>query len=330
VAHALNLADDDGLVLDGPALDALSDEALGRCAGRLAVCSRVSPAAKLRVVEALRGRGDVVAMLGDGVNDAAALRRADIGVAMGRRGTDVARAAADIVIADDRFETVAAAVEEGRVIFDNIRRFVVYLFSCNLGEVVALLGAALAGLPVPLVPLQILWLNLVTDTFPALALAVEPAEADVMRQPPRHPGTEILSRALVGPVLAGAVLIGGAALAAFAWGRLAHPAVPGAAGTLAFLTLAFAQFLHLGNVRGRASVLTPRRALSNPYALGALGLGVALQLACVAVAPLARVLSVVPPGAVDWLVVGTLSAVPAVAGQAFKLANERRAARAAA
>ena len=145
-------------------------------------------------MQALQARGDIVAMLGDGVNDAPALRKADIGVAMGIRGTDVAKEAAAIVLQDDRFETVTAAVEEGRIIFDNIRKFVFYLFSCNVAEVLVLLFAALAGLPMPLLPLQILWLNMVTDTFPALALAMEPGDADVMRRPPRDPAEALLSR----------------------------------------------------------------------------------------------------------------------------------------
>ena len=138
--------------------------------------SRVSPEHKLRIVRALQARGEIVAMLGDGVNDAAALKQADIGVAMGVRGTDVAREAADIVLQDDRFDTIAAAVEEGRVVGDNIRKFVFYLFSCNTAEVLVLLVAGLAGWPTPLLPLQVLWLNLITDTFPALALAMEPAD----------------------------------------------------------------------------------------------------------------------------------------------------------
>ena len=177
--------------------------------------SRVSPADKLAIVAAYQARGEIVAMLGDGVNDAAALKKADVGVAMGRRGTDVASEAAAVVLQDDRFQTIGAAVEEGRVIFDNIRKFVFYLFSCNLAEVLVLLIAGAVGLPSPLLPLQILWLNLVTDTFPALALALEPAEPGIMRRPPRDPERAILSRAFLRSIGFYAALITAVTLAAF-------------------------------------------------------------------------------------------------------------------
>ena len=167
----------------------------------ISVFSRVSPEHKLIIVSALQRRGDIVAMLGDGVNDAAALKKAEVGVAMGLRGTDVAKQASAIVLQDDRFDTIAAAVEEGRIIFDNIRKFVFYLFSCNVAEVLILLVAGLAAWPLPLQPLQLLWLNLVTDTFPALALAMEPGDRSVMTRPPRDPHAAILSRPFVTSIL---------------------------------------------------------------------------------------------------------------------------------
>ena len=173
VARQLGLIGTTETALDGQELEALSDGQLRDAVAQTAVFSRVSPEAKLRVISAYQARGEIVAMLGDGVNDAAALRKADIGVVMGLRGTDLAKEAAAVVLQDDRFPTIAAAIEEGRVIADNIRKFVFYLFSCNLAEILVLLGAGVVGLPVPLLPLQILWLNLLTDTFPALALAVE-------------------------------------------------------------------------------------------------------------------------------------------------------------
>jgi Ca2+-transporting ATPase len=164
--------------LDGSLIQAtppliVSDAELDAIVPRVAVYGRASPESKLRIIAAYQQRGEIVAMLGDGVNDAAALRKADIGVAMGGRGTDLAKESADVILEDDRFPTIGVAIEEGRVILENIRKFVVYLFSCNLAEILVLLGAGLAGYPAALAPLQILWLNLLTDTFPALALAVE-------------------------------------------------------------------------------------------------------------------------------------------------------------
>ncbi|HEX7049540.1 MAG TPA: cation-translocating P-type ATPase [Longimicrobiales bacterium] len=313
-------------VLDGSEFERLSDPELAARVQRVGAFSRVGPEAKLRIVSAYQRDGEIVAMLGDGVNDAAALKKADVGVAMGRRGTDVAKEAADVVLRDDRFRTIGAAVEEGRVIFDNIRKFVFYLFSCNLAEVLVLLGAGAAGLPLPLTPLQILWLNLVTDTFPALALALEPAEPDLMRRPPRDPQKAILSAGFARAVLFYAVLIAGASLGAFLWGLAATD--PFRAITIGFMTLALAQASHLGNARSPGHVIGLRRATSNPYALGAVVLVVLLQLLAVGFAPLAQVLDVVPLRAREWLIITAFALLPAIVGQGLKLGvafNRRRA-----
>ena len=318
IARALGLLADDGAVLDGPTIDRMSDEALAVEARRVMVCSRVTPDGKLRLVRALQRCGDVVAMLGDGVNDAAALRQADVGVAMGKRGTDAAREAAGIVLADDRLETVAAAVEEGRLVFDNIRHFVLYLFSCNLGEILTLLGASLAGWPLPLAPLQLLWLNVVTDSLPALALAVEPGEPGLMRRAPRDPRTEVVSRRAFRWILRYAAAIAASSLAAFAWGLHGPAGDAARASTLCFMTLALAQLWHLGNARARGTVVARGRWLANPFAVVAVAVGVALQLAAAAIPGLASVLSVVPPTPADWMVILALSAIPAVAGQLLK------------
>jgi len=321
VGRELNLLSDDQVIIDGRELDTLSDSELTARLSQIGAFSRITPQHKLRLVQALQARGDIVAMLGDGVNDAPALRKADIGVAMGIRGTDVAKEAAAIVLQDDRFETVTAAVEEGRIIFDNIRKVVFYLFSCNVAEVFVLLFAALAGLPIPLLPLQILWLNMVTDTFPALALALEPGDADVMARPPRNPAEALLSRRFLVSVLFYGALITAATLGAF---LLYADGAVRKAQTMAFMTLAFAQLFHLGNARAETPVLNLKRALSNPYAIGALALSIALQLLVVYADPLARILGVVPLAAREWLIVISFALVPAVVGQAIKLRQRRR------
>jgi Ca2+-transporting ATPase len=323
VASDLGLRDGGDTIIEGHEVDQLSDDALRIVTDRAVGYSRVSPEAKLRIIGAYQARGEIVAMLGDGVNDAAALRKADIGVAMGRRGTDMAKEASDLILEDDQFPTIAAAVEEGRVIFDNIRKFVFYLFSCNLAEILVLLGAGMAGLPVPLLPLQILWLNLLTDTVPALALAVEPAEPGIMDQPPRDPREAILSARLARSVSGYALLIGLCTLGAYGWG-LAHLQDQGQATTLAFMTLAFAQIFHLGNARSALPVLAPARAIANRYALAAVGVTAGLQVLTLELAPLAQLLRLSPIGTEGWLVVMSLALTPALAGQLIKVITARR------
>jgi Ca2+-transporting ATPase len=321
IARQLGLLRDGEHALDGREVDRLSDDALLEVVGHTAAFSRISPEAKVRIVGAYQARGEVVAMLGDGVNDAAALRKANVGVSMGKRGTDLAKEAADVILEDDRFATVAAAVEEGRVIFANVRKFVFYLFSCNLAEILVMLVAGLAGLPAPLRPIQILWLNLLTDTLPALALAVEPAETGIMRQPPRDPKMPILSRPMLRATAGYGALMALSALAAFGW-ALAHDATVGRATTMTFMTLALAQILHLGNARSEGPVTSPRRAFANRFAVGAAALALTLQVLSAPALP--RVLGLESLGLKEWVLVGALGGVPAVVGQSLKWLRVRR------
>jgi Ca2+-transporting ATPase len=257
------------------------------------------------------------------VNHAAALKRADVGVTMGRRGTKVARDTATIVLTDDRFETIGTAIAEGRLVFENIRRFVFYLFSCNLAEIIVLLGTSAAGWPLPLAPIQVLWLNLVTDTVPALALAFEPGRGDLARRPPRRSSQALLSKDFVYSIALYAALIAAPVLGAIVW-QTATGVAYARAMTINFAALGLAQLLHLGNARDEGPVVTWRLVIANRAALAALAAGALLVFAVVQVPPLAHLLRLVPLQPADWLLVCGLALFPAVVGQALKLARTRR------
>ncbi|MDD5468848.1 MAG: HAD-IC family P-type ATPase [Anaerolineales bacterium] len=309
----------DGVILDGPALDKIDETALRELISRTAVYARVSPEHKLRIVHAFQDRNQIVAMTGDGVNDAPALKAADIGVAMGRMGTDVAREAADMVLADDNFATIVAAVEEGRVVFANVRKFVHYLFSCNLSEILTVFVATVSGLPMPLLPLQILWLNLVTDVFPALALAGEPAEPGIMKRPPpegaryqRPPASFVRSVVSQGSLLALSTL------AAFVWALRSSPNVERAT-TVAFLTLGLAQLFHAFNSRYESGPVFRAGLFSNRSLWAAIGLTLALEMAAIYLPGAQAILKTVPLTPYEWIVVVVASLSPALVIEIYKL-----------
>jgi Ca2+-transporting ATPase len=269
--------DDDGRgLLTGRDLEGLEDEALIERAADTRVYARVSPEQKIRIVRALQDRGEFVAMTGDGVNDAPALKRAEIGVAMGRSGTEVAREAADMVLLDDDFSTIVAAVREGRRVFDNIRKFVKYTMTSNAGEIWTLLLAPFFGLPLPLLPIQILWVNLVTDGLPGLALGVEPEEGNVMQRPPRRPTESFFAGRLSLHVLWVGLLIGGLSIGAQAWAFLS-----GSEGwqSVVFTTLTFCQLAQALAIRSERDSLFTQGLFSNSPLLGAVASTFLLQLA---------------------------------------------------
>jgi Ca2+-transporting ATPase len=242
VARELGILGPDGTVLTGAELDDLDQQAFRERVRKIDVYARVSPEHKLRVIEAWQSLGQVVAMTGDGINDAPALKRADVGVAMGRTGTDVSREAAAMTLTDDRFISIVGAVEEGRSVFDNVRKYLMYLLSSNIGEIGLIGGATLLGLPLPLTAVQILYVNLATDGFPAIALAVDPEEEDVMRRPPRDPGAGIFSRPVILLMILGGAWSMLATLMLFYWGL--HSGIGQVTATsLTFAALVLIQFV---------------------------------------------------------------------------------------
>lgn len=288
------------------------------------IFARTSPKQKLDLIELYQKKGHVVAMTGDGVNDAPALKKADIGIAMGQRGTQVAKEAADMVLTDDAFSTIVSAIKQGRVIFGNIRRFIYYLLSCNVSEVLIVGLATLLGAPLPLLPLQILFLNLVTDVFPALALGMGEAEEGVMQQSPRKTNEPILNNKHWIGIGAYGLVITGAVIGALYIGlRVLHLDQTGAV-TISFLTLAFAQLWHVFNMRSPASGVFDNTIIRNKWVWGALMLCLIITLAVVYIPSLAMVLKITPPSVSGWLVILGMSLVPLLVGQFQKIIFKRR------
>jgi len=267
IGRQLSIADDGDGALTGSEMDVMSDEELTDAVRRVRIFARIAPEQKVRIVEALRANGHIVAVTGDGVNDAPALKRADVGVAMGITGTDVAKEAADMIVIDDNFASIVAAVEEGRTIFDNIRNFVVYLMSANIGEIILIFGGILLGLPIPLLAMQILWVNLVTDSLPALALSLEPGEPDAMRRPPRPPTEQVLTRPIAYVLGVRGAVEGLGALAVFLIWLEVFNASDDLARTVAFATIAVAELLEAHGSRSLYRTVFELGQRSNPYVL---------------------------------------------------------------
>jgi P-type Ca2+ transporter type 2C len=341
IAESIGLMRPGHQVLTGIDINNLSDEELQQQVQYTDVFARVSPEHKLRIVEALRARGEVVAMTGDGVNDAPSIKRADIGVAMGITGTDVAKESADMVLTDDNYASIVSAVEQGRIIYDNIRKFVFFLLSSNVAEIMIIFLATLAGLPAPLTAIQLLWLNLLTDGAPALALAMEKGDSDVMSRKPRPNKEPIIN----GPMRLGIVIQTiaqtGSVLLAFALGLLWHlqagDMVPAgmnplayllrydwrnvdvqSAETMAFVTLSLCELFRAYTVRSERSSIFRIGVFSNKYMQYAVALSIVLLMLVVNVPFLQPIFNTHFMSLREWTVVLGLALIPAVAEEITK------------
>ena len=327
IAKELDIFRDGDLAITGEDLDFMPQELLEQDVDKFAVYARVTPEHKMRIVKAWQKKGMVVAMTGDGVNDAPALKVADIGCAMGITGTDVAKGAADMILTDDNFATIVQAVEQGRGIYSNIKKAIHYLLSCNIGEIITLFLATLFNFhQAPLVAVQLLWLNLVTDSLPALALGMEPVEASVMREKPRGAGESLFDRKFSIRLAWQGVMVGLLTLAAYWLGEyvLSDPALADAtANTMAFATLTFCQLFHAFDVRSEDQSIFKIGLFSNSAMNKAFLVGGALQLAVLLFPPLQAVFQVCSLSGVEWLCVLGLSLTPVIICEIEKAARRR-------
>jgi P-type Ca2+ transporter type 2C len=309
IAKQLGILTHQSKVLDGPTLSNMSVDELENVVDDVAVFARVSPEHKLKIVKALQNRGHIVAMTGDGVNDAPAIKAADIGISMGITGTDVAKESSALVLLDDNFATIKSAIKEGRNIYENIRKFIRYLLASNVGEILVMLFAMLLALPLPLVPIQILWVNLVTDGLPAMALGLDQPEGDVMKRKPRSPKEGVFARSLGWKVVSRGFLIGIVTLLAFIFAYKDNPNHLEYAQTVAFATLVLAQLIHVFDCRSETSVLS-RNPFGNKYLVWAVISSLLLVLVVIYYPPLQPIFHTVPILPFDWIIITGLASIP--------------------
>ena len=322
IAKELDIFRDGDLAMTGEELDAISQDDLNQKVDQYSVFARVSPEHKMRIVKAWQFKGKVVAMTGDGVNDAPALKVADIGCAMGITGTDVAKGAADMILTDDNFSTIVHAVEQGRGIYSNIKKSIQYLLSCNIGEIITIfIATALNFHQMPLIPIQLLWLNLVTDSLPALALGMEPVEEGIMKEKPRDPKDSIFAHGFAVSMVFYGVLVGAVTLAAYMLGEyvLSDPdTADGVACTMSFATLVFCELTRAFAVRSEHHSIFKIGIFSNSMMNKAFAVGLILQLAVLLIPPLQGIFGVMNLNVTEWAVVIALALVPLIVSEIFK------------
>lgn len=318
IAKELGIAEDLKECISGPEIERLSEEDLNAQIDKYKVFARVSPEHKVKIVKAFKSKGNTVSMTGDGVNDAPSLKAADIGVAMGITGTDVAKGAADIILTDDNFSTIVAAIEEGRNIYNNIKKSIIFLLSCNLGEIIALFVAILLAWETPLKPIHILWVNLITDTLPALSLGVDPGDKNVMDNPPRNPKESLFSGGTPIFLILNGILIGSLTLFAFKYGEAKYDTLQHAQ-TMSFVVLSVSQLFHSLNMRHPEKSIFQVGLFTNKYLILSIVFGIFLQDVIITVPFLANVFDVFDLTMNDWLFVGSLSIIPLVLNEIAKI-----------
>lgn len=318
IAKELGILSDRDEAVTGDSLNRMDNEELAKNIKRYSVFARVSPEHKVRIVKAFQSRGEVVAMTGDGVNDAPALNAADIGCAMGITGTDVAKNAADMILTDDNFATIVSAVKEGRGIYDNVKKAVHFLLSSNIGEILTIFVAILLGLPTPLIAVQLLWVNLVTDSLPAISLGVEPTARDIMKKKPVPPSQGMFADGLAFRIVTEGMMIGSLALLAFVIGYHDYNLTVGR--TMSFAVLGLSQLFHSFNMRSDLS-LSEIGLFSNRKLVYSFLICTLLQAAVITITPLARIFQVIPLSVRQWAITLFLSFVPIIAVEIQKKLN---------
>ncbi len=316
IAKELNIMDKKDKVMTGEEMEHLSDDELMEVAATTSVYARVMPVHKLRIVRALKKLGNTVAMTGDGVNDAPAVKEADIGVAMGISGTDVTREASAMVLMDDNFATIVAAVKHGRAIYSNIRKFIRYMLACNLGEVITMFMGILLGIPLPLFPIQILWVNLVTDGLPGIALGLDPADVDIMEKPPIKASSGIFNKVMLWNVIFRGILTGLCTLGVFTVVNMMTGQID-SARTSAFMALVLIQLVHSLECRSETKGIGEVDLRGNMYLIGANAISFLMMLAVIYIAPLQVIFRTVPVTASEWLIVMLFTAIGPILGGLF-------------